>query len=414
MLSFSFFNEVIYLKILYVTNAWTALSPVLYDGDSEIQGMPGFVKVLEKLIAEGNEVDIIFFDFKVRNKYKKYNISSKWFKDIKIIDHFYIKERKKIAKVITQLITYIKIAIAVDRAVKNKGYDLIYGHHPLSEAASHAAKKHKIPFGLRRYGDNYWSLIERRGLFYAIISNPVNYYAYRNKKSFMLATKDGSKIDEAYNLINKGKKPYDFYLWLNGTPLIKSINTKKSGECKKPYLFYAARIVRSKRQHLAMEIIKLLKENNVRVNLYLAGQKDDNDYYAFLFDRARQYGIEDQVFYLGSVAPEQLRHMSSEALASLSLYDFCNLGNVLIEYLTAGALVISINDGSLDNIIRNGENGFLVDNMQQAVLIIENLLKDRQSNKVIKNKAKETARKCFMTWDKRVEKEVTLLKSYTS
>lgn len=267
---------------------------------------------------------------------------------------------------------------------------------------------------MRRYGDNYWSLIENNGLFYAAISNPINYYSYKNKKSFLLATKDGSNIDKTYNLINKGKKPYSFYIWLNGTPeknKFAPVEINSLDKSKTPYLFYAARIVRSKQQHLALDLIKILKDRNIKLNLYMAGEKDDQDYFAFLLDKAKRASVEKQVFYLGSITSIKLQQMASEALASLSFYKFCNLGNVLIEYLTAGGMVISMNDGSLDDIISNEENGFLIDSMNQAADIVEMLLYNKKLCKTIKEKAIETANNKFMTWDERVTKEIELIKS---
>lgn len=107
--------------------------------------MPAFVKVLERLVLEGNEVDIIFYDLNIKNLHREYFIENKWFKKIRILDHFFYKERKGILKLLSQLIIYIKISIAVNKALKNNKYDFIYGHNHLAEAANHSAKKIKFP-----------------------------------------------------------------------------------------------------------------------------------------------------------------------------------------------------------------------------------------------------------------------------
>ncbi len=401
------------MKLLYVTNAWTTLNPVLYDGEPEIKGMPAFVKVLERLILEGHSVDLIFYDYALDNRCRHYKISLAWLKEVHILDHFFLKEYKAFAKIISQLIVYFKIARAVKRALKHTRYDFIYGHGPLAEAASHGAKKHNIPFGMRRYGDNFGSLIEKKGLFYALLSNPINYYSYMNKKSFMLATNDGSRIDKTYHIINNNKVPYDLHMWFNGYPQLKAPKPLDDNLYKKPFLLYAARIVSSKRQHLALDILKLLLEKEIKVNLYMVGQKDDQHYFNYLCQTARQHGLEDQLFYLGSVNKQLLQSLTWEALAALSLYENYNLGNVLIEYLTAGGLVISIYDGSLDGIIVNKENGFLVDNMEQAASIIEKLLSNSELRAAIKDKARETVKEKFLPWNERVTREIELIKSYS-
>ncbi|MEH7346846.1 glycosyltransferase family 4 protein [Bacillus sp. JJ1532] len=401
------------MKILYVTSVWTPLYPILYNRESEVKGMPAFVYVLKKLIEEGNEIDIIFYDNCMDNERNRYSISSDWFKKVNILKHVYIKDNKSVRKIISTSLGYIKIANAVKRALNSKKYDFIYGHGPLSEAASHYAKKYKIPFGQRRYGDTYWDLIEKKGCLYAFLSQPWNYYSYKNKKAFMLATNDGSRVDKTYELINKGKKPYPFYMWLNGVPQQPSDITLEIDKAKfqKPYLFYAARIASWKRQHLALEILNILKKRNLEINLFIAGQNDDDQYFNYLSKKIDEYNIKDQVFFIGSVNVQELQYLAKESLASLSLYDPCNLGNVFIEYFSAGSLVISCNDGSLDGIVKNNENGFLVDDMEQAANIIESLLNDEKQWMNIRVKAKETSERMFLSWEKRVSNEIELIKS---
>jgi glycosyltransferase involved in cell wall biosynthesis len=398
------------VKILYVSPVWTPLYPVLYNSEEEANGMPAFVYVLKQLIEDGHEIDIIFFDHCMENKGKKYSISSSWFKKINILTHIFIKQGKSYKKIISNSQGYLEIGKEVKRALTNKKYDFIYGHAPLSEAANHYARKFKVPFGQRRYGDTYWDLINKKGLFYACLSQPWNYYSYKSKKAFMLATNDGSSVDKSFNLINRNKKPYPFYMWLNGVPgNIKKANIEMDG-FQKPYLFYAARIVKWKRQHLALDLLYLLKKKDIKLNLYIAGQKDDGNYYSFLLKKIEEYNIQDQVFFIGSINVQQLQYLAKGALASLSLYEPCNLGNVFIEYFSSGSLVIACNDGSLDGIVNNNENGFLVDDMGQAANIIEKLLNDEEKVLNIKKQALETAEKKFLSWQERIDNEIKLIK----
>ena len=400
------------MKILYVTGCWTGFDNILYDANKNLVGIPAFIRVLETLIKQDWQIDMIIYDNNSENKNKNYNIALDWVKKIKILNTIYYKNKKKLSKIIHMFSAYVKIKKAVKKACKKNKYDFIYGHAELSEAANSIAKKYKIPFGQRRYGDTYLSLIQKKGLFYSILSQPINYFSYKNPKDFMIATNDGSKINVIYKIINKDKTPYPLYSWLNGFPVNTNvqiaINNKKT--TNKPYLLYVARIVSWKRQHLALEIIKNLKKRGISINLYLTGQVDSQAYLDIIMQKAKEYDILELVHYIGVISLNEVLYYSTNAIACLSFYYPFNLGNVLIEYLSSGSVVISCNDGSLDDIISNGKNGFLVNDMEEASNIVEKLLIDENLSKQIKNNAKKIAKIKFKTWEDRINDEINLIK----
>ncbi|MCL2312967.1 MAG: glycosyltransferase [Firmicutes bacterium] len=399
------------MKILYVTSCWTGFDSMLYDASEKLVGMPAFARVLESLVEYGWQVDMIIYDYNIANKNKIFNIALEWLKKVKILDTVYYKNEKKILKVIHVFWAYNKIKKAVIKACRDCKYDFIYGHAELSEAANSIAKKCKIPFGQRRYGDTYLSLIQKKGLFYSILSQPINYFSYKNSKDFMIATNDGSQIDVLYRTINKNKNPYPLYLWLNGFDGNSGIPSNIiSGKIKnKPYLLYVARIINPKRQHLALEIIKNLQKKGILIHLYLAGQKSSQSYYDSIIRKAKEYDISNLVHYIGIIDFDEILCYSVNAVACLSFYYPCNLGNVLIECLSSGSVIISCDDGSLDDIISNGKNGFLVNDMDEASNVVEKLLSDENLTNIIKINAKETAKLKFKTWQERIDDEISLI-----
>lgn len=400
------------MKILYVTHLWSALSECLFDEVTEIRGMPAFFYPLREL-AKNNEIDILIFNDSDHNNTDDLNIKIDW---LKKLEYHFISHKKikgKILKPIDQVISFVQVIQKVSEMTKKRSYDFIYGHGPMSEPANFVARKKSIPFGERRYGDSYYSLIQKKGVIYAVLSQPINYLSYRTRKSFMLATRDGSQIDKAYKRINKERVPFPLYHWLNGSErnFEKEYVDQEVINDNHFYLLYVARFTKWKRQHLALNIVEKLKKKGENINLYYAGQIDDEKYYSKIFQIASEKGIEENIKYIGVINKEKMKCYVKNATACLSFYDPCNLGNVLIEYMTFGGVVISLNDGSLDGIIEHGVNGFLVDNLDQAITYIENLMSDHKLVKKIQNNAVKSSRNTFLSWDERVKQEIQLIES---
>lgn len=396
------------MRILYVTDTWTALLPVLYEEQENLMGMPGFWRPLKALLEQGHEIDVIFYDHIISNREKQYRIKSSWFSKVKIVDHIYVNYSSGIKKVYGRLKAFFALKSIVFQQLGKTHYDFVYGQGPLSEAANVACKKKKIPFGMRCYGDSLLSLIEKKGLFYAMLSRPIDIIAYTTKKSFLLATNDGSRVDELVRRLNRGVLPYPFYFWINGVdrPECSSIKDQKYDS---PYLLYTARIVESKRQDRAIELLHCLSQKGIHLQLLLAGSIDSPDLYAHLLKQAEMFQIAEQIHFLGSRNAEELSALSSKAVACLSFYDDTNLGNCLIEYLCYGGAVISLDDNSLNEIITNGENGFLVKDMPEAAEVVERLLKDSELCEKIKREAKARADRQFDCWQNRVQREISLI-----
>jgi glycosyltransferase involved in cell wall biosynthesis len=176
-----------------------------------------------------------------------------------------------------------------------------------------------------------------------------------------------------------------------------------------PYLLYPARITRWKQQHLAVEILEKLHKKGIKIKLLFAGHMDDSNYWNEIQQKVRMLNLDDYVNYIGTVNKNQLYCLYNNAFAVLSLYKYSNLGNVVIEALTQGSLVVSLNDGSLDHIIINGYNGILVDNMDQAAEQIMFLMESPDSANKIRRNAKQKARMDFKTWEERSDEEINLI-----
>jgi glycosyltransferase involved in cell wall biosynthesis len=101
------------------------------------------------------------------------------------------------------------------------------------------------------------------------------------------------------------------------------------------------------------------------VPLVIAGIVQDQDY----FDRLVAPRLDgERVRYLGPVGPQRRGELLGGALALLHLVNFDEpFGYSVVEAMACGTPVIAPGRGSMPEIVRPGENGFLVGSREEAV-----------------------------------------------
>jgi glycosyltransferase involved in cell wall biosynthesis len=126
------------------------------------------------------------------------------------------------------------------------------------------------------------------------------------------------------------------------------------------YLLFLGRIHPDKGTHEAIEVARL-----AGMPLIIAGVVQDNDY----FRREIVPHIDGRaVAHIGPVGPRDRDRLLGDAAALLHLIDFEEpFGLSVIESLAAGTPVIARRRGSMPELIRDGQTGFLVESVAEAV-----------------------------------------------
>ena len=126
------------------------------------------------------------------------------------------------------------------------------------------------------------------------------------------------------------------------------------------YLLFFGRIHPDKGVHEAIQVAQ-----KVGIKLVIAGIIQDRDYFAA---RVEPHIDGTNVEYLGSVGPDQRAGVLGHALALLHLISFDEpFGLSLIESMACGTPVIAFDRGSMPEIIRDGETGYLVEDIDGAI-----------------------------------------------
>jgi len=241
----------------------------------------------------------------------------------------------------------------------------------------------------------------------------------------MLMTNDGTKGDLVFNKLCLSKKQYKFYFWFNGVN--KTIDDSSTSEPQsllnqlniKPddrLLLYPARYDPWKRQELAIAILhKLSIYGDHNFKLLFCGHKYDVKYYNNLIDLVTLYGLKGHVIFSEPFNPPVLHKLMTYSFATLSFYEFSNLGNVMIEASLAGSFIITIRDGSTDFLIENDVTGLALPLTGDYVSSIAHQIIQYSANEVrtkkIRQNLKKRADEFFLTWEQRSHNEIELIEN---
>jgi len=132
------------------------------------------------------------------------------------------------------------------------------------------------------------------------------------------------------------------------------------------YLLFFGRIHVDKGAYEAIQITKKSKRK-----LIIAGIIQDNAYFE---EKVKPYINDDDICYVGSADAEKRNRLLGNAFALLHPINFAEpFGLSVVESLACGTPVIANNRGSMSEIIKNNENGFLVSTIEEAVSAVKKI-----------------------------------------
>ena len=132
------------------------------------------------------------------------------------------------------------------------------------------------------------------------------------------------------------------------------------GQGRGDYLLYFGRIHPHKGAHEAIQIA--IQANK---KLILCGLIQEQSYFD---EKVAPFINGSSIVYLGNAAPEQRNQLLGDALALLHPISFEEpFGLSVAEAMMCGTPVIAFKRGAMKELIVNGETGFLVNNVEEAV-----------------------------------------------
>lgn len=414
------------MKILYVGGLGIPIADILRGKtEQEITGWPAYFYPVYKLIQAGHTVD-----FAAVTDIKEYNIKVDWFSEKQIvvnviIDPEIVRKKNRILRKCYIARKWISAIAQINKIIATGKYDFVYCQDYLGILGAFSVARHKIPSGVRFYGDTFQlngkvlskhEYIEEHGKFAFFAAKPGLYMLYKLRKSFILTTDDGSHGDLTYNALKPRKDKYDFYHWKTGVNKDKpNMEEYPDLNCiDYPYICYPARVDNIKRQDRAIKILALLHSKGYKIHLYLIGQICDQTFYEQLIKQIKDSDLEQYVHFTGGVSQPQMKAYALKAVANILVSDLSNKGNVFFELFSIGSVIISLNDHSLDEFIINDENGYLQDNEEGISENVIDLINNPGKRMIISQNAKKTADQKVMSIDERFNLEIELIEAYAN
>ncbi|MEM9671167.1 MAG: glycosyltransferase family 4 protein [Cyclobacteriaceae bacterium] len=136
-----------------------------------------------------------------------------------------------------------------------------------------------------------------------------------------------------------------------------------------------SRIERLKGQHLVLEALKLLNQQETKVNAYFYGDVMDEAYVQGLKEYVKSNDLSDQVCFAG-FHPQPTQLMPQMNIVVMPSLDE-TFGLTLVEAMRCGVAVIGTNNGGIPEIIDDEQTGLLFEreNSKQLATQISRLIK---------------------------------------
>ena len=117
--------------------------------------------------------------------------------------------------------------------------------------------------------------------------------------------------------------------------------------------------------------------------------------------------------FAGLVAHTDVPRFLGAADIFVSLYDISNVGNPLLEALSCGRCVVSINNGATGEINRDGEVAVLLDEaaLERLPSMLIELLGDDERRAELGRRSRGYALTHLRTWSERMALEVQLIEA---
>ncbi|HHV72572.1 MAG TPA: glycosyltransferase family 4 protein [Clostridia bacterium] len=238
--------------------------------------------------------------------------------------------------------------------------------------------------------------------------------ALKTPTDLMIMTNDGQREDQVLAKIKA--KPKRFCFWQNGVNkdmFIPNFNreeflTRLGISPDKFVILTVSRLHKWKRVDRIINALPEIVKQCRQVQLLVVGDGELRTSLEALVDRLK---IREYVKFAGSVPQVEVKEYLNAADLFVSLYDSSNVGNPLLEAMSCGKCILTLNNGTTGQIIKNYENGILLemDQLKDLPKYVLELINNKDLREKLGKAAKEYAEKNFWTWEERMQAEINQL-----
>jgi glycosyltransferase involved in cell wall biosynthesis len=373
-------------------------------GRGEPQGMPGFYRFLHGMEAKGHELHVIFRTEeqvmpKVSDQVFFYagNTPARW------------RDRLR-GKFCLDVLSATSVGLRLSRRLS---FDVVYGHLAYGAAAGFLLGR---LLGIRNATRQYGSLLHGQygpSRWRILRGNTKAALPFLLPADHWIITQDGTRADRVARLF--GTEETKLHIWFNGFDQ-ESGDCDDEGSIRWPLpdgaksLLWLGRLQGWKRPDRAINLLQGVLQMRPDTHLVFVGS---GDWVPKLESAASELGLSGHIHFMGAVPHKHVWSYYRRCDLFLSLLDYSNLSNTVIEAMASGCCVVALNEGDTGLLVRDGQTGFLLDkkSLETAPALVSRLLDDDRLRKNVGSQAQTFVQRHLPSWDERIAKEITLLEN---
>jgi glycosyltransferase involved in cell wall biosynthesis len=326
--------------------------------------------------------------------------------DFKLI-RFFFKYKKIgfVARLFFGLLFPIRVYLLARKANKTFRFSLIYGYEVFAmPSARILATLWKLPLIARFQGTSYnvgW------GKRFRFIRAWDHWIGLRMPADLIIMTNDGTQGDKVLEYVGADLNKMRF--WRNGVDKQDFLSFKgfdnpfrKDGNFQ---LLTVSRLVGWKRVDWSIRALSIVHKTIPNVSLTIIGDGEERE---SLEKLVYDLNLSEHVIFYGAVPHTEVKNHIFHADIFLSLYDWSNVGNPLLEAMLLGATIITLDNGDTGKIIQDNVNGILLnhDDFNSVPPSIIELLENTEKRDLLSLGARNTAKELFWEWSERLNAEI--------
>lgn len=307
--------------------------------------------------------------------------------------------------------TFQSSAWPVVKRLCEEGADLVYGYDIYgTPVARKAADRFGIPMVSRFQGT---LMTERQHMKLARVRFHKHIEGLAVPADLAIMTNDGTGGRDY--LLSLGHPEDKIRFWMNGVDRAilsiprRDIRAEIDVPANAPLLLTVSRLAFWKRVDRSLKVLAELEARGTLAYLVVVGTGHEE---SRLRELAVALGVAERVRFVGGVARDDLPSYYSSADVVMSLYDFSNLANPVIEAMLLGRPLVVYDVGGTSDLVKDGVNGVLVtepDDTGKLTDTVAGLLGDAEKSAALGASAAAWADTNIWTWDERMAAETAEL-----
>lgn len=238
--------------------------------------------------------------------------------------------------------------------------------------------------------------------------------ALKTPTDLLIMTNDGQEEDKLLKELGVDMSRVKF--WMNGVKKDFSLPEDFSSEGFKSVLGLAAeskvvliinRLHKWKRVDRVIAAMPEIVRGEPAAKLVVVGEGEE---YQRLLALAEDLAVREHVLFAGSVVQGDVARFLAIADVFVSCNDSANIGNPLLEAMVSGKCIVTLNNGSTGEVVKNNITGMLLemDQVDSMGKVIVELLRDEKKRAFLGQNARKYAGSHFWTWPERMAAELAL------